>query len=248
MQSERGPRYGNIVNFRIAAQEARYEKIRDLCLSSGEATDYAGKSFDDFDLRPFLEQVLPALPTPGATGVRVLEYGTGTGPGACFLASRGFQVDGIDLSSTAIELAREFAAARNLSISFRAADIAEMSSTDHQYDLIVDNFCLHCIVTDSARERVLKNVRNMLLPEGYFIIGTALHRPGRDFGEHLFIEDTGILYHRVPDFPKYQEAIKIESAWYVPWRRYLTAAGLKAELQHAGWKIIVQENGRLLCQ
>ena len=236
------------MNFQIALQETRYAKIRDLCHASGKAADYAGRSFDDFDLKPFLEQVLAALPPSGTTGMHALEYGTGTGPGACYLASRGFQVEGIDLSATAIELAREFAATRGLSISFRVGDIAQMPCDGPKYDLIVDNFCLHCIVSDAARARTFQNVRSMLQPGGYFIIGTALQRPGRDFGENLFVEETGILYQRVPQFPKYQEAIQIEAEWYVPWRRYVTASRLKAELQRAGWTIIVQENGRVLCQ
>jgi SAM-dependent methyltransferase len=236
------------MNFQTTAQESRYARIRDLCHASGKAADYAGRSFDDFDLKPFLAQVLPALTLSSMTGVRALEYGTGTGPGACFLASRGFQVEGIDLSATAIELAREFAVARGLTISFRVGDISQMPCDGPKYDLIVDNFCLHCIVSDAARARTFQNVRSMLQPGGYFIIGTALQRPGRDFGENLFVEDTGILYQRVPQFPKYQEAIQIEEEWYVPWRRYVTAASLTAELQRSGWTIIVQENGRVLCQ
>ena len=54
--------------------------------------------FDNFAMRPVFEWALPLLnfsvPQP-----RTLEYGCGTGPGACFLAARGFRVDGIDILS-----------------------------------------------------------------------------------------------------------------------------------------------------
>lgn len=58
--------------------------------------------FENFSSRAFLEEVLPRLqflaPNPKA-----LEYGCGTGPGACFLAERGFQIIGIDLIPCILE-------------------------------------------------------------------------------------------------------------------------------------------------
>jgi 2-polyprenyl-3-methyl-5-hydroxy-6-metoxy-1,4-benzoquinol methylase len=74
-------------------------------------------------MRPIFERTLSLLefsvPQP-----RTLEYGCGTGPGAYFLATRGFQVDGIDISPIAIGMAKEFAAQRGLTINYGSPGIA----------------------------------------------------------------------------------------------------------------------------
>lgn len=80
----------------------------------GEPLRYSGRPFDDFAMRPFLEVVLGAPSLRAAARPRALEYGTGTGSGACLLAERGLAVDAIDVSPDAIELARRFARERGL--------------------------------------------------------------------------------------------------------------------------------------
>ncbi len=66
--------------------------------------------YEDFPNRPFLERTLPALAT--AQRSQVLEYGCGTGPAACFLAERGYDVHGIDLVPDAVEIAQRHASER----------------------------------------------------------------------------------------------------------------------------------------
>src|SRR5215210_1343108 len=79
---------------------------------------HGGRGFDNFSSRAFLEWALDRLDLPAAPEqTDVLEYGCGTGPGACFLAARGFRVDAVDLVPRAIELAKRFAAERGLEIN-----------------------------------------------------------------------------------------------------------------------------------
>ncbi len=220
-----------------------YQQLREL----GKAVDYAGGSFENFDLRPFLEQMLPGL-TVSTTRPRVLEYGTGTGPGACFLAARGFQVDAIDLSPTAIELARKFAAQRNLDIHYEVADICSLICQSPVYDLVIDNFCLHCLVTDERRRSALAAVGSMLKPSGYFLIGTAVFRADRDLGEDQCDPRTGIRYRKVgADAHGYEDAVFRDDGWYFPRTRYVRADELKSELAQAGFRVIYQDGGRVLC-
>jgi 2-polyprenyl-3-methyl-5-hydroxy-6-metoxy-1,4-benzoquinol methylase len=103
---------------------------------------YKGDEFADFDLRPFLDEMLLQLPIR-SDGSRAFEYGTGTGPGACYLAERGFRVDAIDTSSVTIEMARRFTAERGLEVTYEVGDIANLRPWKRTYNLVVDNFCLH---------------------------------------------------------------------------------------------------------
>ena len=221
-----------------------YQRLRGL----GKAVDYAGASFENFDLpaRSF-KLMLPGLTFP-TTRPRVLEYGTGTGPGACFLAARGFQVDAIDLSPTAIELAQKFAAERKLDIRYEVADICCLSGRRHVYDLVIDNFCLHCLVTDQQRRRAAAAVRSMLKPSGYYLIGTAIFRADRDLGEDQCDSRTGIRYRKVGANPHgYEDAVLRDDGWYFPRTRYVRADELKSELARAGFRVLYQDGGRVLC-
>ena len=78
--------------------------------------------------RSFLEQVIPKLDLPAAAETTALEYGCGTGPAACFLAARDFQVDAIDLIPEAITLARRMAEERGVRVAFSVADICALAS------------------------------------------------------------------------------------------------------------------------
>jgi SAM-dependent methyltransferase len=231
------------VSHRQSENEASFRRLEKI----GEAVDYAGRSFEQFDLRPFLEVTLGRM-TFAATHPRAFEYGTGTGPGACFLAERGFVVDAIDISPTAIALARRFAAERGLAISFAVGDIAQLTMpAGAVYDLVVDNYCLQHLVGDAERRRALATVRSLLAPHGYFVVGTVLHRADRDFGTDRFDPSTGIVYRRIEGDPG-PDAVRFGSEWRVPWRRIVLSPGALAdELRRAGLRVIHQDGARCLC-
>ena len=224
-------------------RDRSYQRLQDL----GKPVDYAGHSFDNFDLRPFLDQTLPGLVFP-EDQPRALEYGTGTGPGACYLAARGFQVDAIDISPTAIALARTFADERNLRIRYEVQDICRWTGPPEAYDLVVDNFCLHCLVADAQRGTALGIVRSVLKPQGYYLIGTAVYRADYDFGADHFDPQTGIVYRKVGDEPQgYDDAVLLADGWYFPRVRKVRPQQLRIELEQAGFRVLRQDGGRVLC-
>lgn len=233
----------------------------------GELCD--SKGFDDFSARAFLEAALPTLqfdtPQP-----MVLNYGCGTGPDACFLAEHGFRVDAVDLIPAAIEIAREQAALRGLDIQFAVQDICELPPEGKRYDMIVDSYCLQCIVFDADREQVLSTVRARLDPSGYYLISTAVmdaeHQALLHEDDAVVDEATGIVYTRYggglidartgvvlypldtqADLP---DAKLVNGQWHLPRRRHLTPAQLDAELWRAGFKIIYrypEHAGSIVC-
>jgi SAM-dependent methyltransferase len=201
--------------------------------------------FDDFPNRPFLEHVLPAL-TPGVV-VRVLEYGCGTGPAACFLAERGYEVRGIDLVPDAIDIARRHATERELSIRFEVEDICRWDDEAEHYDVVLDSFCLQSIVLDDDRARVFDGVRRRLEPDGRFVLSTAMYEPDRDYGDDRYDPDTGIVW--VLTAEAHDDAVRIGRSWYLPHRRHLTASALAGELESHGYRIIEQSptGGDIVC-
>ncbi|MBC8232884.1 class I SAM-dependent methyltransferase [bacterium] len=219
--------------------------------------------FENFSSREFLAFVLPKLQfsTPNPA---VLEYGCGTGPGACFLAERGFQVDGIDIIPTAIEMAKQIAKEQNLDIHYEVQDICELSHEGKKYDMIVDSYCLQGIVTDADREKVFSAVHARLKPEGYYLISTAIFDEER-FGEEVRIDkETGWIYNKYGDSiidtrtsivyiqldeepSDYEEAIKIGNVWYLPNRRHLKPPDLKEEIEAVGFKVLYQDGGNVIC-
>lgn len=140
-----------------------------------------GRGYDNFSNRSFLERMLPA----GEQHLSVLEYGCGTGPAVCFLAGRGYRVHAVDLVPDAIEVARQRAAQRGLSIRFEVGDICLWGESGERYDYVVDAFCLQSIVTDEDRSRVLDAVRRRLRPTGRYLLSTSMYRPDREYGESV---------------------------------------------------------------
>ena len=206
---------------------------------------HGGSGFENFSSRGFLERALEMVSLPTAPGeTDVLEYGCGTGPGACFLAARGFRVDAVDLSPTAITLARRFAAERGLSINFAVQDVCEAAGepAEKRYYLIVDSFCLQSVVTDEDRAKGFAFVRGRLKSAGSYLISTAMYDPDRTYGDHeRYDQQSGMVYNRVLwDPERYEGVVWIDGTWCLPNRRHLTPPALRRELEGAGFRVVWQ--------
>lgn len=238
------------MTYYYAEHEDGYRRVREEGLTQwsdlfeGDRTE----DFEAFPNRAFLEDVLPRLDVRSEGDV--LEYGCGTGPAACFLAARGFRVDAVDLVPQAITLARRFARQRGVDVDFGVQDICALADEPvrKQYDVIVDGYCLQSIVTDADRARVFTAVRARLKDNGHYLVSTATYEPGRVY-ESGFRYDaiTGICYEEVPYDASSRDAIEFDGTWYRPHRRHLTPAALRAELVRAGFRVISQEGGDVVC-
>lgn len=222
----------------------------------GEPTQYA-----HFSSRGFLEAVIPRLRL-GQDRRRVLELGTGTGPGAIFLAERGFDVHAIDLIPEAIVEARRIASKRGLEVCFEVMDVTRIPRHGPAHDLIVDSYCLQGIVLDADREAVFRAVKARLHPCGYYLVSSAMYaavrhradrqmvdrRSGRVFDRYdeasLFDPGTDTYYQPYDGKEQVDGAIHVNGSWYYPFRRYRTAARLRAEVESYGFRVLLQ-NGEL---
>jgi hypothetical protein len=224
--------------------EKTYQEIkRDHLDAWDQYHDPKQYNFDNFMMRPFLERALDLI-NVNSTESKVFEYA-----GACFLANRGFHVDAIDISPTAIELAKSMALERNLKIDYSNQDLLEMEELNKEYDLILDNYCLQSIVTDGDRSKLYSIVNSGLKKSGYYIISTAMYSDLRFYGEDsYYCGDTGIVYDRIISPEKYNEAIMINNEWWLPHRRHLKTEELWKELTRNGFSILLQEDGNIVCK
>ena len=214
-----------------------------------------------FSSRGFLEEVIPRLRL-GRHRRRVLELGTGTGPGAIYLAERGFDVHAIDLIPEAITEARRIALERGLEVRFEVMDVTRIPRHGPAYDLIVDSYCLQGIVLDGDREAVFRVVKARLDPHGYYLVSSAMYaaarhradrqvvdrRSGRVFDRYdeasLFDPDTDVYYEPYDGKEQVDGSIRVNGSWYYPFRRYRTAARLRAEVESYAFRVLLQ-NGEL---
>jgi len=220
--------------------------------------------FDEFSSKPFLEATLPKLGM--REGARVLELGCGTGPGACFLAQRGFRVDGIDLIPDAIDQAKINANELNLAVHFEVMDVCELPVDGEAYDLIVDSYCTQGIVEDDDRKRMFGAIKSRLAGHGYFLLTCCVLEPHR-VNANVIVEDDkrGKTYLRFDKKDLYDPETEmcynlwrpragmadakpqdfdgtmcVNGEWYIHQRRYRTHENLRLELEGHGFEVLYQ--------
>jgi 2-polyprenyl-3-methyl-5-hydroxy-6-metoxy-1,4-benzoquinol methylase len=100
---------------------------------------------------------------------RTADLGCGTGNYAIWMARQGFEIIGIDFSRNAVKLAQESAAREKVDCRFEVADLlGDMSRFYGGFDFAYDWELLHHIFPDD-RTRYLKNVHNLLRPDGQYL-------------------------------------------------------------------------------
>jgi SAM-dependent methyltransferase len=76
---------------------------------------------------------------------RAVELGCGTGTNSVYLASREFDVTGLDCSVTALEQAREKAKDAKVDVKFLEADLCRFHLDLEPFDFIFDRGCYHSV-------------------------------------------------------------------------------------------------------
>jgi SAM-dependent methyltransferase len=100
----------------------------------------------------------PAVVRLASTGVflgAVLDAGCGTGDNTCYIAARGLQVLGVDVSATAVSTARESATARGVDAEFIVADALRLGRMGRVFDTVLDCALFHTFDDDERRDYVV---------------------------------------------------------------------------------------------
>lgn len=114
---------------------------------------------------------------------RTLEIGAGTGTNAIWLAERGFDVLGIDVSPLAVERAIAKMNRRNLCCRFATVDFLAAAVADGPFQFVFDRGCFHVFDETEERERFAAHVAAVLMPGGLWLslIGST-EGPPREVG------------------------------------------------------------------
>jgi 2-polyprenyl-3-methyl-5-hydroxy-6-metoxy-1,4-benzoquinol methylase len=104
---------------------------------------------------------------PGFQPLRVLELGCGDGVNAVFMASRGCAVTAVDVSPTALAMAREKQREAGVEIELVEGDVFELELTPEPYDFVFDRGMLHHLQVFQF-EDYKHLVAERLAPDGLF--------------------------------------------------------------------------------
>lgn len=173
-------------------------------------------------------------------GKKALDLGCGSGTTAFILAKLGFNVTGVDISETAIAMAKDFSSQQSLEINFVVGDILKVSEMNKKFNLVYDSHCLHCIVFDEDRVQVLEQVKKSMAPKGIFVLDTMVDREGFDPTggmKALRFDEDGILWHKT-NKDNYRGVVDVDGQLWCAQRRIYPAEKIIEEVENAGFKIL----------
>jgi 2-polyprenyl-3-methyl-5-hydroxy-6-metoxy-1,4-benzoquinol methylase len=98
----------------------------------------------------------------------VLDMCSGDGTNSIYLASKGFKVVGVDISPTAVEIAKERCEKRKVECDYSAGNVLSIIS-DKKFDFVFDRGCFHHISRKNKPEYV-RLVNKLLKEKGKFYL------------------------------------------------------------------------------
>jgi ubiquinone/menaquinone biosynthesis C-methylase UbiE len=98
------------------------------------------------------DEWIAELEKKGKIRGNVLDSGCGPGRTSIYLAARGYDVTGVDISVNAIERARQKMTAKAYAARFVQANMCELSGYDDYFDTVIDIGCLHSLFEEKDRK------------------------------------------------------------------------------------------------
>jgi len=141
------------------------------------------------------------------TNGKFLDLGTGPATQAIWLAKRGFNVIGSDLSETAIKRANSVYA-NEKNIDFVVDDILNSKLKANEFDYIFDRGCFH-VLLPVDRQRYITKIKQILRNNGILFLKCFSDKERRQEGPYKFSQD------EIMDlFNKHFEMVNIKETVY----------------------------------
>lgn len=126
-------------------------------------------------------------------GRNILDLGCGTGRNANYLAEEGNSVIGIEISQTALALAKERATELGVKVDYRLGDIGEpYDIPDESVDVVLDVTSSNAL-DEKGRAMYLSEVSRVMKKDGYFFV-RALCKDGNKNVKNLLKDSPGREY------------------------------------------------------
>ena len=121
----------------------------------------------------------------------VMDYGCGTGTASCEFSSLVKEIQGIDISSEMIRIAKEKAVVSKIeNVTFEKADLFEDKFQDESFDVILAFNMLHTVPNP---QDIVHRINDLLKPDGLFISITPCLGQKMSFLVNLQIQLVRIL-------------------------------------------------------
>jgi len=113
------------------------------------------------------EALIELVETGKIKPCKLLDVGCGEGFYAIYLASKGFDVLGIDISENAIKYAKENAKKAGVNIRFKVMDLRDLPELKEKFDFVLEWAILHGIAFEE-RQKHVENIDNLLNEKGKY--------------------------------------------------------------------------------
>ncbi|MGK9118307.1 class I SAM-dependent methyltransferase [Olivibacter jilunii] len=114
---------------------------------------------------------------------KCLDIGSGGGNDAIFMAQCGYEVTGLDISNTALEISAQRARKSNVKLNWVHDDILSAPFSGEYFDFISDRGCFHHI-SDEQRPAYATQILRILKPGGKLLLrGSSSGKSGVFFNK-----------------------------------------------------------------
>lgn len=122
-------------------------------------------------------QLVELIESGGIKPGNALDICCGAGTNTVYLASKGFDATGIDISPRAIAIAEEKAKAAGVKIQFQVGNSVHLPYNDGEFDLVYDMGCFHHIYPED-RKSYIAGVHRVLKDSGSYFMTCFSRRNG----------------------------------------------------------------------
>ncbi len=163
-------------------------EVTEVCAATRDYWDERSQTFGlDGDIDKWGDLIQQKLLQRKVFGPSVLDAGCGTGAMLLTLASRGYQVCGVDFSQGMLARAKENARKRGLDVPFVQGCVDQLPFAAESFDVVVSRNVLSNL---DVAEEALASWHEVIKPGGYLIYFDSpwwnyLHNENRDAREEL---------------------------------------------------------------
>lgn len=127
------------------------------------------------------EELAELVETGKIKPCRAIDIGCGRGYYSIYLASKGFDILGIDLSERAIQYARNNASGQGANTRFMVLDLLNLQQLKEKFDFVLEWGILHHIMPPQ-RKGYMENLSNLLNRGGRYL-SVCFNEQSPEFGE-----------------------------------------------------------------